>query len=90
MYKFYYDFVKRKCKKCLLLFTDTDGLCFETEEDFYEIMHKFNELFDLSNFPKDSKYFLSDNKKDKKVPGKMKDEYWGIVICKFIGPKPKM
>ena len=53
-------------------------------------MHKFNELFDLSNFPKDSKYFLSDNKKDKKVPGKMKDEYWGIAICKFIGPKPKM
>ena len=49
MYKFYYDFVKKKCKKPILLFTDTDSLCFEPEEYFYEIMHKFNELFDLSN-----------------------------------------
>ena len=49
IYKFYYDFVKKKCKKPILLFTDTDSLCFEPEEYFYEIMHKFNELFDLSN-----------------------------------------
>ena len=34
MYKFWYDFVKKKCKKCILLFTDTDSLCFETEKDF--------------------------------------------------------
>ena len=34
MYKFYYDFVKKKCKKPILLFTDTDGFCFETEENF--------------------------------------------------------
>ena len=26
MYKFYYDFVKKKCEKCVLLFTDTDTL----------------------------------------------------------------
>ena len=45
MYKFYYDFVKKKCKKCILLFTDTDSLCIETEEDFHEIMHEFKELF---------------------------------------------
>ena len=63
MYKFYYDFVKKKCKKCVLLFTDTDSLCFETEEDFYEIMCKHKEFFDLSNFPKDSKYFRHDSKK---------------------------
>ena len=25
MYKFNYDFVKKKCKKCILLFTDTDS-----------------------------------------------------------------
>ena len=24
IYKFYYDFLKKKCKKCTLLFTDTD------------------------------------------------------------------
>ena len=87
MYKFYYDFVKKKCKKCILLFTDTDSLCIETEEDFYEIMHEFKELFDLSNFPKNSKYFCNDNKK---LPGKMKDEYGGIPIYEFIGLKSKM
>ena len=35
-------------------------------------MLEHKELFDLSNFPKDSKYFCNYNKK---VPGKMKDEY---------------
>ena len=29
MYKFYYDFVKEKCKNPILLFTDADSLCFE-------------------------------------------------------------
>ena len=87
MYKFYYDFVKKKCKNSIILFTDIDSLCIETEEDFYEIMYELKELFDLSNFPKDSKYFCNDNKK---VPGKMKDEYGGTVICEFIGLKSKM
>ena len=53
MYKFYYDFVKKKCKNPKLLFTDTDSLCIETDEDFYEIMFQNEELFDLRNFPKD-------------------------------------
>ena len=26
MYKFHYDFMKSKCKKCILFFTDTDSL----------------------------------------------------------------
>ena len=38
MYKFYYGSVKKKCEKCVLLFTDTDSLCFETEENLHEIM----------------------------------------------------
>ena len=70
-----------------MFFTDTDGLCFETEENFYEIMLEHKELFDLSNFPKDSKYFCNDNKK---VPGKMKDEYGGTAIYEFIRTKSKM
>ena len=72
IYKFYYDFVKKKCKNPILLFTDTNSWCIQTEENFYEIMIKHEELFDLSNFPKDSEYFCNANKK---VPGKMKDEY---------------
>ena len=39
MYQFCYDEVKKKCK-CVLLFTDIDSLCIETEEEFYEIMHQ--------------------------------------------------
>ena len=53
MYKFYYDFVKKKCRNPKLLFTDTDSLCFETEEDFHEIMLEHQKIFDLSNFLKD-------------------------------------
>ena len=63
MYKFYYAFLKQKCENVKLLLTDTDSLCFETEEDFYEIMHKFSELFDLSNFFKDSQHYCAVNKK---------------------------
>ena len=87
MYKFYYDFIKKKCKNPILIFTDTDSLCIETEEDFYEIMLKHKECFDLSNFPKDSKYFCDENKK---VPGKMKDEYGGTIILEYAGTKSKM
>ena len=77
MYEFYYNVVKKKCKKCVLLFTDTDILCIGTEEDFYEIMYQYKELFDLSNFRKNSNYYCTDNKK---LPRKMKDEYGETAI----------
>ena len=86
-YKFWYDFVKTKCRNPKLLFTDTDSLCLETEEDFYETTLEPKELFDLSNFPTDSKYFCNDNKK---VPRKMKDEYGGTAIYEFAGTKSKI
>ena len=50
-------------------------------------MHQHKEFFDLSNQPKDSKYYSND---DKKVPGKMKEEYGGTSIYEFIGLKSKM
>ena len=50
-------------------------------------MHQHKEFFDLSNQPKDSKYYSND---DKKVPGKMKDKYGGTSIYEFIGLKSKM
>ena len=50
-------------------------------------MYKHKELFDLSNQPKDSKYFCNDNKK---VPVKMKDEYAGIPVYEYIGIERKM
>ena len=83
MYKFYCGFVKKKCKNPILLFTDTDSLCFETAEHFYEIMLNNKEFFDLSNFPKDSKYFCNDKMGEC-------NEYGGTAIYKFIGRKSKM
>ena len=50
-------------------------------------MYKYKELFDLSNFPKSSKYYCDENKK---IVGKMKDEYGGKSILKFVGLKSKM
>ena len=50
-------------------------------------MLKHKELFDLSNFSKDSKNFCNDNKK---VPGKMKDEYRRTALYEFVVTKSKM
>ena len=54
-----------------LLFTDTESLNYEIKsEDVYEDFYKDKHLFDLSNYPKDSKFFYPVNEK---VIGKMKD-----------------
>ena len=50
-------------------------------------MYQCKELFDLSNLSLSRKYYCSDNKK---VLGKMKDEYGGKSILKFLGVKSKM
>ena len=87
MHNFYYNFVIIKLK-IRLLFTDTDSLCYKLhEKDPYKKMHKGKELFHLSNFSVSSKYYCRDNKK---VVGKMKDEYGGKSTLKFVGRKSKM
>ena len=87
MYNFHYNFMKKKFEKCVLLFTDTDSLCYECDKDLYEKMYKYKELFDPSNFPVSSKYYCSDNKK---VVRKIKFEYGGKSIVKFVGLKSTM
>ena len=47
-------------------------------------MHKHKEIFGLSNQPRDSKYYCNDNKK---VPGKMKDEYGEKTIYEITALK---
>ena len=44
-------------------------------------------MFHFSNYSKDSKFFDNANKK---VIGKMKDEYGGVIIDQFIGLKSEM
>ena len=58
MYIFHNDFMKNKFNFFNLLFTDTDSLCYVSNEYFCEIMYQNEEIFDLSNYPKNSKYFV--------------------------------
>ena len=71
-----------------LLFTDTDSLACEIKsKNVYKGFYKWKHLFDFSNYSKDSRFYDESNKK---VIGKMKDEYGGVIIDKFIGLKSKM
>ena len=70
------------------MFTDTDSITYEIKSKYvYEEFFKYKHLFDLSNYPKDSKFFDLANEM---VIGKMKDEFKRILINKFIGLKSKM
>ena len=87
MYNFHYNFIKKNFN-AELLFTDTDSLTYEIKsENVYEDFFKWKDLLDFSNHSKDSKFFDNANKK---VIGKMKDEYGGVIIDQFIGLKSKM
>ena len=71
-----------------MLFTDTDSLPYQIKsEGVYEEFFKHKHLFDLSNYPKDSKFFDPTNKK---VIGKMKDKSEGKITGEFVGLKSKM
>ena len=71
-----------------MLFTDTDSLSYEiNSEDVYEEFFKWKDLFDFSNYPKDSKIFNGTNKK---FLGKMKDKVGGVIAGRFVKLKSKM
>ena len=87
MHGFYYNFNKNNFD-AELLFTDADSLTYEIKsENIYEEFFKWKDLFDFSNYSKDSKFFDETNKK---VIGKMKDESEGKIIGEFVGLKSKM
>ena len=88
MHDWHYNYFKKKFD-CRLLFTDTDSLTYEikSNEDIYEKIFEDKDLFDFSDYSKDSKFFDDTNKK---VIGKMKDEMAGKVITEFVGLKSKM
>ena len=87
MYDFHYNFIKKNFD-AELLFTDTDSLTYEIKsENVYEEFFKWKDLFDFSNYSKDSKFFDETNKK---VIGKMKDVSEGKIIDEFVGLKSKM
>ena len=87
MYKFYYNYVLNTFNSVKLLFTDTDSLVYEIKaKDVYEQCFTDKKLFDFSEYPRDSNYYDSSNKK---VLDKIKDEFNGIKIVEFIGLNSK-
>ena len=87
MYNFHYNFIKKNFD-AELLFTGTDSLTYEIKsEDIYEQFFKQKDLFDFSNYSKDSKFF---NETNQKVICKMKDEFGGVIVDEFAGLKSKM
>ena len=85
MYDFHYNFIK-KIFDAELLLSDTDSLAYEIKsENVYEEFFKWKDLFDFSNYSKDSKFF---NETNNKVIGKMKDEFG--IVNEFVGLKSKM
>ena len=87
MYDSHYNFVKKN-SDAELLFTDTGSLTYEIKsKNVYEEFYMWKDLFDFSNYSKDSKFFDETNKK---IIGKMKDEFGGVIIIEFVGLKSKM
>ena len=87
MYDFYYNFIKKNFN-AELLFTDTNSLTYEIKsENVYKEFYKWKDLFDLSNYSKDSTFYDDTNKK---VVGKMKVEYGGVITDESVGLKSKM
>ena len=90
MYDFHYNYILKKYSKedVKLLFTDTDSLCYEIKtEDAYEDFDKDRDLFDNSDYPKESPFYFDFNKK---VIAKMKDEAAGTPITEFVGLRSKL
>ena len=57
MYDFHYNFIKKNFD-AELLFTDTDSLTYEIKsENVCEKFFKWKDLFDFSNYSRDSKFF---------------------------------
>ena len=77
MCDFHYNFIKKNFN-AELLFTDTDSLAYEVKsEDIYKEFYKWKDLFDFSNYSKDSIFYDDTNKK---VIGIMKNEYGEVII----------
>ena len=85
MYDFHYKFIKKDFD-AELLFTYTDSLTYEIKSDVYKEFFKHKRLFDFSNYPKDSKFFDEINKK---VIGKMQDEFGRVTVVEVVGLKSK-
>ena len=86
MIDFHYNFIKKNFD-AELLFADTDSLTYEIKSENVCEFFRWKDLFDFSNYSKDSKFF---DKTNKKIIDKMKDEFGGVIVIEFVGLKSKM
>ena len=89
MYKFWYDYMKKKYGDMVkLCYMDTDSLIMNIKtEDFYkDVAQDVEERFDTSNCDVDRPLPKG---KNKKVLGLMKDELGGGIITEFVALRPK-
>ena len=89
IYKFWYDYIKRKYGDMVkLCYTDTDSLVMTIKtKDFYkDIAQDVQERFDTSNYSVDRPLPKG---KNEKVIGLMKDELGGGIITEFVALRPK-
>ena len=65
MYDFHYNYIQKTYPDgARLLFTDTDSLTYHIKtEDVYHDFLADRELFDNSDYPQNSKFYFSENKK---------------------------
>ena len=85
MYKSYYQDIKPKLgPECKVLFSDTDSLFMECEEN--NAFEKLRSILDTSNFPPDHPLY----RKDRKAKlGYFKSEVGSMNIVKFVGLRSK-
>ena len=90
LYDFHYNYIKAKYynNNVKWLFTDTDSLVYEIKiDDVYKDFYKDKDLFDPSNYPKDSRFKDLSNMNE---IGKMKDISDGKIIIDFVGLESNM
>ena len=85
MHDFHYKFIKN----AELLFTDTDSLTYEIKSENVYIKNflSTNICFILATFQKIQSFLM---RQIKKVIGKMKDEFDGVIVEEFVGLKSKL
>ena len=91
MYEIWYDYLKPMYRdKIRLCYTDTDSFIMHINtDDFYkDISADVNKWYDTSNFNKNDNGPLEIGK-NKKLPGKFKDELGGKIMTKFVALRAK-
>ena len=89
-YDFRYKLMQEKLgNNCKILFTNTDSLIYEIQDQCpYALMRNNIDFFDTSDYLSDDQFNMP--LKNEKVVGLMEDECNGEIITKFVGLRSKM